>query len=91
MLLLTTVCFTSCSSLPLSHPPTHPEGTVSKALPTTEDSTPSQPASVVPAYDHSSHLAGLEEWYGGPEYSIDWEEVKEGQAAGMPGKWLVGD
>ena len=26
--------------------------------------------------------------YGGPEYSIDWEEVKRGKAAGMPGKWV---
>ena len=26
--------------------------------------------------------------YGGPEYAIDWEEVKRGQAAGMPGRWV---
>ena len=26
--------------------------------------------------------------YTDPEYSIDWEEVKKGKAAGMPGKWV---
>lgn len=33
-------------------------------------------------------LEEQQEQYGGSEYGIDWEEVKEGKSAGMPGKWV---
>ena len=28
--------------------------------------------------------------YAGSEYNINWEEVKEGKSAGMPGRWVSG-
>lgn len=37
---------------------------------------------------HLKHVAEQQREYGGPEYDIDWEEVKRGEASGMPGKWV---
>lgn len=37
---------------------------------------------------HLQHVAEQQQEYGGPEYDIDWEEVKRGEASGMPGKWV---
>lgn len=36
---------------------------------------------------HLEHVATLESVYSGPDYQIDWGEVKQGKAAGMPGQW----
>ena len=40
--------------------------------------------------DQSPDVAVMEQQmaYREPKYSIDWEEVKKGKAAGMPGKWV---
>lgn len=41
--------------------------------------------------DEDSHLQQVAKQqleYEGPEYDIDWEEVKRGEASGMPGKWV---
>ena len=37
---------------------------------------------------HLQHVAKQQLEYEGPEYDIDWEEVKRGEASGMPGKWV---
>ena len=34
------------------------------------------------------YLEEQREAYGGSEYNIDWEEVREGRSSGMPGKWV---
>lgn len=34
------------------------------------------------------HIADQQQMYAGPDYNINWEEVKEGKAAGMPGAWV---
>lgn len=48
-----------------------------------------KPAPADPWAEHRSrtHLLAQQQCYGGPEYGIDWEEVKSGRAAGMPGIW----
>ena len=35
-----------------------------------------------------SHVSHLQEVYQRSEYSIDWEAVKDGREAGLPGKWV---
>ena len=37
---------------------------------------------------HLQHVARQQLEYEGPEYDIDWEEVRRGEASGMPGKWV---
>lgn len=37
-----------------------------------------------------SHVSHLQELYQGSEYSIDWEAVKKGTEAGLPGRWVSG-
>ena len=34
------------------------------------------------------HLSSQQKRYDAKTYNIDWEEVKAGQAAGMPGGWV---
>ena len=34
------------------------------------------------------HLNSQQRRYDAKTYNIDWEEVKAGQAAGMPGEWV---
>ncbi len=38
---------------------------------------------------HLEHIAELEAAYSGSDYNINWEEVKLGKAAGMPGGWKI--
>ena len=35
------------------------------------------------------HIAEQESTYEGPDYDINWEEVRQGKAAGMPGSWKI--
>lgn len=34
------------------------------------------------------YLEEQQDLYGGSEYNIDWGEVRTGESAGMPGKWV---
>jgi hypothetical protein len=34
------------------------------------------------------HISSQQRKYDAPTYNIDWDEVKTGKAAGMPGGWV---
>lgn len=41
-----------------------------------------------PGPNMEHYLEEQQQAYGGSEYGIDWEEVKGGTSAGMPGRWV---